>query len=33
MKSSGLEDRIGAASFYLRVESAVQAYEDQAGRR
>jgi SulP family sulfate permease len=28
MQASGLEDRIGSASFYLRVEDAVRAYED-----
>ena len=30
MHASGLEDRIGSASFYLRVEDAVRAYEDSA---
>jgi len=28
MQSSGLEERIGSDGFYLRVEDAVQAYEN-----
>ena len=28
MQASGFEDRIGDASFYLRVEDAVQDYEN-----
>jgi SulP family sulfate permease len=33
MKTSGLEDRIGSAGFYLHVESAVRAHEARAVAR
>jgi hypothetical protein len=33
MKTSGLEDRIGSAGFYLHVESAVAAHKARAVSR
>jgi hypothetical protein len=33
MKAAGLEDRGGGLGFYLRVEDAVQAYEDSQNSR